>query len=406
MAYDVQTLKADLEGVLHGTTLNQITNLDGLIDRAARKVLLDIDPQETLREVPFTSPVFDQVYEYPLAEDVKGISIVDIKPQVNRNGQIFNQDYSQQFSLSEYLSWRNQFNIKFNTSVKTIQINAPFVTPPIIVNSASSTTVNGTWVGGGDVTDLENDYQNYIAGGGSLLFNLSGVGTTGYLENSTMDSVDLTEHENLATEFLWTFLQTGTAVTSIELRWGSSSTNYWSRSMSVNQADNAFNNGWNLMDFIWDGATQTGSPDVTEITYLRVTWTYNGDPQTGLRLNYVTSQLGSIFNYVYYSKFLFRNLLTGAYQENVLDDSDLINLDTESYNILTYQVAYLASQQQQGRNALQYDGKFFLDQYDQAVAKYKARYKSQLQKPAQNYYAIKKGGYGGWASAWWGWGGR
>lgn len=47
MSYNILDLKNDLEGVLHGTTNNQIQNLDGVINRAARQLLLDLDPQET-----------------------------------------------------------------------------------------------------------------------------------------------------------------------------------------------------------------------------------------------------------------------------------------------------------------------------------------------------------------------
>ncbi len=49
--YNVQDLKNDLTGILHGTTTNQIQNLDGVINRAARQLLLDVDPQETKRIV-------------------------------------------------------------------------------------------------------------------------------------------------------------------------------------------------------------------------------------------------------------------------------------------------------------------------------------------------------------------
>ncbi len=142
MPYSVANLKQDLEGVMHGTTLNQITNLDGVIDRAARKLVLDVDPQETIREVPFSTPVFDSVFEYALAADVKGISLIDIRPQVNRTQRdIFNQDYSQQFNLAAQQQGQNglvsQFNVKFNSSLKTIEVNSASAPPAIIMNTAS-----------------------------------------------------------------------------------------------------------------------------------------------------------------------------------------------------------------------------------------------------------------------------
>lgn len=406
MSYSVANLYADLEGVMHGTTLNQITNLEGVVDRAARKLLLDVDPQETIREVAFSTPVFDSVFEYALAADVKGVSIIDIRPQVNRTSRdIFNQDYSQQFNLSAQQNGQNglvsQFNIKFNTSLKTIEINSASAPPAIIINTASGTDINGTWTVGGNATALTDNNINWVANGGALQFNLANTGvpaSTGYLENSTMNALDLSENLDQAWNFLWSFLPLGTAFSSIDLRFGSSPTDYYSKTATMTQAGTAFVNGWNQTAYQWSAMAVVGSPDAAAIDYVRVTYTYDGTLQTGVLLNNITTNMGQILNYLYYSKYLFRDSSTGAYQETVTDASNLINLDTESYNLLFYQTAYLASQQQQGKNALGYDGSFFKGEYDAAVTKYKARYKSQLQKPRMMYYKKPNPGYG-WGAA-------
>ena len=67
--YDIQTLKQDITGMLHGTTANQIVGLTSdtnynLINRAARQLLLDLDPQETKRIVEFVGPIFNSVFAY------------------------------------------------------------------------------------------------------------------------------------------------------------------------------------------------------------------------------------------------------------------------------------------------------------------------------------------------------
>lgn len=407
MPYSVANLEQDLEGVLHGTTLNQITNLDGVINRAARKLLLDVDPQETIREIPFSTPVFDSAFEYGLAPDVKGISILDIRPQVNRTARdIFNQDYSQQFNLAAQQNGSgsnlSQFNIKFNSSIKTIEVNSASAPPAIIMNTASGVQINGTWVTGGGAQNLTTNNVNWVANGGSLQFDLAAGHTTGYLENSTMNVLDLSANLNQATDFLWSSLPTGTAFSEIELRWGTDASNYYVANAVVTQAGTVFQNGWNQTAYVWKDATVVGSPNAAQIGYLRVTYTYDTTLQTAVLLNNVTCCMGQILNYLYYSKYMFRDAATGAYQETVTDISNLINLDTESYNLLFYQVAYLASQQQQGKNALGYDGAFFLKEYTDGVAKYKLRYKSQVQKPRHMYYKKPNPGYG-WGSggAWW-----
>jgi hypothetical protein len=68
---------------LHGTTLSQVENISGVFNRAARQLLLDIDPQETKRIEQLASPIFYQVYDYAPPADLKGQKIIDIFPQVN-----------------------------------------------------------------------------------------------------------------------------------------------------------------------------------------------------------------------------------------------------------------------------------------------------------------------------------
>ena len=102
MSYSVQQLKVDLEGVLHGTTTNEITNINGLINRAARQLLLDLDAQETKRTVEFTTPIFNTVTDYAIPADVKGNKLIDIRPQVKRIPRdIWTQAYNQAFDIAK-----------------------------------------------------------------------------------------------------------------------------------------------------------------------------------------------------------------------------------------------------------------------------------------------------------------
>lgn len=394
MSYSVQTAKADLEAMLHGTTLNQITNIDGLFNRAARQVLADVDPQETKRIVPIANTVFNSVYDYTAPADLKGNKVIDIRPQVNRNlWDIWQQNYNQDFDVSKQVSLMDQFTINFNASVKTIRINSPTLPQGVLVNNADGVSSNGAWSVGGGAASITTDNINYASGGGSLKFNLTAGQASGYVENSTMSQVDLTQYLNQGTFFAYVYLPTASSVSAVSLRWGSSSTAYYEVSTSITQSGTVFQDGWNLLAFSWLGATVVGSPSVSAIDYLRATYTYNSTLQTGVHLNGIFCRLGTILEMEYYSKFFFRDAITNAFQETVTDDSNLINLDTETYNLYLYQVAYLASQQQQGNVAAGFDAPFFLGQYTSNLKRYMALYKSELQKPTQTYYAIQKGGY-------------
>lgn len=393
MAYDITKLKADLEGTLHGTTLNQITNLDGVIDRAARQVLLDVDPQETKRIVEFTNPIFTQVYDYAIPNDLKGNKVVDIRPQVNRLSQdVYLQEYNQAFDISKQIALSNDFTINFNTGIKTIRINSPFLQQGILINPASSISGDGTWSTLNGAQNLTADNVNFVYGGGSLKFNLAAGQVVGSLVNSNFPTVNLSNQLNQSTLFIFTYLPLASAVTSVELQWGTDSLNYYTRTVNVTQQNTIFQNGWNLLAYNWAGSTVVGAPNPSSIGYLKVTWNYNGTLQTGVRLNSIVSRMGSILELEYYSKFLFRDFLTGAFQETVTNNSNLINLDTESYNILFYQVALMCVQQALGQDSM-YDTNYFVQNYKEAIERYKAMYKSETQKPQSDYYPMPQRGY-------------
>ncbi len=393
MSYSVLDLKNDTVGELHGTTANQVQNFGGVINRAARQLMLDIDCQETKRQVEFVAPIFNTVFDYPLAADVKGNKIIAIYPQVQRLPiDIWTQAYNQAFDVAKQniYSAANLFTINFNTSLKTIRINAPYLNPPVIISQIDNVTDNGMWATGGTGSNLTVNNTNFAQGAGSLQFDA----TTGaaYIENSTITAIDLSAVENQSSLFVWVYVPTASNLTSVNLRWGSSSSNYYDKTVTQTQQGTAFVNGWNLCQFSWSAASTTGTPDSSSISYGRVTLNLTANA-TAVKVNGMNSILGTVLNYSYYSKYLFRNSSTGTYQETVLDDSDLINLDTESFNLLTYQVLYLVTQQQQGLDASFYDGSFAKQAYDAGVIRYKQLYKSEIQEPQSEYYQMPMTGY-------------
>jgi hypothetical protein len=395
VSYSISQVTSDLASILHGTSTSQINNINGLFNRAARQLLLDIDPQETKRITQTTTPIYNQVYDYAVPTDLKGNKIIDIFPQVNRTSRdLFLQDYNQSFDIAKAWTGQDQFTIILNTGVKTMHVAAPTLTVPVQITAASTTT---GWSVGGGASTLTADSTNFIVGGASLKFNLDAGQSTGYLENSTLTSVDLSDYLNQATNFLYTYLPTGSSVTSVNFRFGSSSSAYYTLSATVNQDNVAFINGWNLLSYIWSSMTTVGSPDSTAITYIRVTWTYDSTLQTAVRLNDVFSALGTILNVEYYSKYLFRNS-SGTWIETVTatDGSDLVNLDTESYNIYLNQVAALAAQQLQGADAQSFDYPFFIKAYQDGVKRYKSMYKSEVQIPQSTYYQQPNPSYNRW----------
>lgn len=396
-SYSVSQAKSDLEAVLHGSTLNQVTGVDNIFNRAARQLLLDCDPQETIR-IAQTPKIYQNVYDYPLTNltDLKGNKIIDIRPQVNRSlADVFGQKYSQEFDVSKQYASAPNFTIDFNTAQKSLRIDATNLVAPVTLNNIDAPSSNGTWADGGSsgVGNFSQNTSNPASAPSSLQFDLTNT-SHAIIVNSTSQAVDLSTHKSVSSLFLWVYIPVTTpAVTEIDLYWGSSSANYWVQSASAPYNNSSFVAGWNLVQFDWSSASSIGTPNASSVGYLRIDLFFASPiTQPGFGLNTLTSNLGAIFQILYYSKFLFRDASTEAFQETVTDDSNLINLDTDTFNVFFNLLTLFTVQQISGGDSKDDIG-FYTQQYKDSLARYQALYKSQLQKPSITYYNTPKPSY-------------
>lgn len=389
MSYSINDANNDLAAVIHGTTINEITNIYGLHYRTARHLLNDIDPIETVKKSLTTTPLFTSVWDYACPSDLKGNRIIDISPQYIRyQDQLITQTFNQPFDIDKNLNFPNsEFTIQWNNAVKTIRINDTSLPQGVVLDSCEATT---GWTANSTASTLTENNVNFASGAGSLCFNVT-TGT-GSISRTLSTSVDLSSQLNQASLFYYLYLPTGSQLTSTEIRWGSSSSNYYSRVSTVTNEGNAFATGWNLIRGDWLGATVVGSPVSTAIAYLYIGVTVTAS-QTGICVDNIVSNMGLYRTVEYYSKYLYRDGTSGAFQEKPTDGSNLINLDVDSSMLYFNLLAYYSAQQLQGLDALFYDANFFMDQYEKEKAKYTARQPSQVQKSREAYYTPSKGGY-------------
>lgn len=396
--YTVANAANELTGILHGTSLNQITDLTDVWNRAARRVIQDVDPAETKMDIQF-GQVFDGVFDYPLPTDVKGNKIIDIYPQANRQlGDNFGQTYNKNFDLWKNFTLVPDFTTRYSGGNRTIRINATDLHTGIQINAAASVTGNGTWAATGNASNIQTDNQYFTDGASgsvSISLNQTGVvGSTGTVANSTMGSVDLSTQYNNGTEFYWVYLPLASSITSVSLQLGSSTGNYYQFSaQTTDYRGNNFINGWNLIGALWSTATIVGTPVNTTINYIATTFTYDGTLQTQVRINQFWSRLGVIFNINYYSKYLFMDSATYAFKAATTTNNDYINLDIDGFNLFLYAAAIEAVQQQQGLSATFFDDPTLESKYSDALAEYQSKYKSEIIKPSQPYYTTPSQGY-------------
>jgi len=382
MAYLVSDLKNDLEAVSHNTLINKIQNINELVWRAARQVLLDVDPIETIRVSSLVN-LFDNVFIYAAPADLKGDKVIDIRPQSTEKRTTvdnFHQTWLEEF---DHRKDNNSFTIETRSATKFLRLSKAF-TARSVIDNIEGLTANGSWAATGTGAALALDQVVYISGGGSLSFNVSGSGTA-ILTNSTLTQVDLSKHQNISSLFLWIYFPTAVNVTSVDLRWGSDASNYFSRTVTTAHPSNAFQDGWNLLRFDWAGTTETGSVTETAIDFVRIAVAHTAT-DTGYRIDSLTSNLPSPFEIVYYSKFPFRTT-GGTYGETITADTNIINLDSDSQNLLMNQCGKLLAQQLQGSDG-SFDFRFFDTEYREGVKKYNGTYRSQVIRPRITYYRM------------------
>jgi len=160
-----------------------------------------------------------------------------------------------------------------------------------VIHQMDSLTADGTWASDttdSDATTLAVDSVTKKEGSASLKFNIdvsqsandyAQVSTTTVLTNG----VDATNLEDVGHFRFWLGLHNMSAANitdivnngSIELRWGSSSSAYWSATTTTAINNGELVAGWNRVDFDWANATETGSPDVTDLDYFAVIVNYS-----------------------------------------------------------------------------------------------------------------------------------
>lgn len=396
----ITTLLTDLASVVHGTTTNKVPNIYGIINRAARAVLLDVDPKETQRIVPMPQ-IFDDVFDYSLPPDVKGDRLVDLRLQAGRlPWEVFEQGYAESFDAEKLVSFKNKIYTQWNTGLKTIRIEAPFLTSPVTITDTGS--VDG-WLGL-DVSNIQLNTTMNVAGGGAISFNLDAGASIGEIYNTTLTPVDLSALENVGTIFLWVYLPDASAIQAIDVIWGSQfQVDDWEYLVTQTQQGTAFVNGWNLISVPWASANVNGTPDASQISFVAVDFNHSGQTlQTGVQICNMTAALGFYFDLQYYSKYLFRSP-AGVFVEEIVDATQnnyLINFDTESYNLLFNKTAFFIAQALQGADA-DYDATYWDSEYQEALKRYKAQNPSEAKLKGSTYYQLPNKSYNRFSNPFW-----
>lgn len=197
-------------------------------------------------------------------------------PFTRKSSQELKGHIGSSFSEDEYSIERRDGNVY-------LVINHVSKYQALLASSFDSLTADGgTWAAdaiNSDATNLRVDNTDGSNGStGSLAFDITvaqSANNRATIQNTAITTEDLTDEQDLTTWLLDFKLPSITNITSVTFYWGSSSSNYWSVTSTTNYDGSAFTADFNnTAKFAWLGATKTGTPVVTAITFFRIDINY------------------------------------------------------------------------------------------------------------------------------------
>lgn len=277
--------------------------------------------------------VFPGVFNYAAPSD-----FVTAKPPQRQISADINDDTAfhsttqKEFARNRFST--NFFDVTWERETKYLQVRYIQTVGEQIAHTMDTVTDNGTWAVGGDGSGLVSDTGIFREGSASLRFNVTNSSKSTTLTISDMTAINLSASTSTVTNpdfknnsyvFFWVYLPV-TGMTSAAIRWGSSSSDYYSASATTNYDGSAFRVGWNLIGVAWP-TSDTGTPDDTAINYLLVTLT-GAATGNGYRVDHITFKKWVNLDLHYYSNQLAKNN-AGTYIESVSanDDEILGDLD-------------------------------------------------------------------------------
>lgn len=347
------SFKGKVSGKMRGASLAKVDDPEGKAGEAAGNVLLRLDPPTTKRRQRIENAIYSHIYNYTAPTDLKGEdSILDLRPIGERSpNDSVEGTFGQEFDIKKK---RNSVAVETINATPTLRISK-ILSAVTTLFRGDSLTLEGTVTASGDVSDLEVDTLDYVAGSGSIKFALSGVTGAGAVTIALTNSIDLSTMYRLGALFEWFKFPDVSRLNSVTLRWGSGSGVYWSKTVTAAH-DRSFtevgNDAWMLLRNSWTDASETGGPTATDaaaIDYLQISFSYDiGVALEGAGIDSITASLGKAYEVLYYSDCLFRGA-DGTYKTQPTADTDVILLNGDGVNILLYEYMLIIAQEVKGK---------------------------------------------------------
>lgn len=334
MAKTLNEFESEIQPLMRDTTSGSVTTdaIKSSLNRCIDSLRKDHGVYSTKKRQPLA--LYATVEEYPLPTDFFDIIALQ-KNETPRN-------YLRTKPEAFYQTSGDVLSVDSQGNKHWLLVKAREIAATQIINACESVTANGTWAleAGTDAVNVVTDTLNEKVGSGAISFDVT-VGASGNdyaaIDNDDMTAVDLTDFVGKGVVFTWVYIPSVTNLTSFTLRFGSSTANYYSQTVTAQYNGSAFVVGWNRLGFASASATETGTVVDTAIDYLnfRVTYTSSYTSQTGFILDDVRICNPYLMELKYYSTHFVIDS-TGVSKEYFESASDASLLDEADDNVLMY----------------------------------------------------------------------
>lgn len=338
----VAKLRDSVSGILQGLNLNNVTNLNTAFERTARQLTQEIDIFET--EARQSVVLYDGVIDYLAPTSIFGSTLIDFQSQGRTRSltdYVYKKEISQFDRTKAWLPNGTQITFESRNGTPIMRIVSTRPTPKIELDSMTETT---GWTVGGSASGLTTDSTVLWNDPASLRFTLTGA-SSGTLTKA-ISSQDLTSYVGVGVAFLAVYIPTATNLTSIEVRLGSDSSNYYAVTSTTGFIGSWTSGEWLVVPFDLSTATTVGAPVVTAIDYPLITFTTSATI-SNFRVGGFWIALPCPNTLVYQSAAFF--LASGATpSQTITNNNDTIILNDAAYAIYELRCALNVSKQSGG----------------------------------------------------------
>lgn len=308
------------------------------VNQILRQELGERDYASTIRHTTSYQAVYDDIFRYPVASDMKSEALIDIQKYSNFNkasGIKYRKVSPNIFrTMSEYDTLA--FDYSDGLSWMLANLNGGST---LVLHTMDSLTDNGTWTATDNGENIVANTINYIAGNGAISCDMSALGTALSIVNSTMTAMDLTDTNKI---FLWAYLPTVANLSNFTLLYGSDTANYYTTTATTAFDTNSLVVGWNLIAF--DKGVATGTPDLTAVNYAKITINFSATPSilTGFLFDSLMISTGEPIEQSYYSRYPWKTS-AGTWIQDSTSNEDILNATELEYAVWLNKCAYEAA---------------------------------------------------------------